>query len=303
MPFCTQCGAKLRDGANFCTKCGKAVRRSNRQRFTPTRSINRPIDTNVSPRTPIRTVEKTSSEDESPNILEPIIFREKEEQEKIEESPNSSDLSYNEEHKTSIENTVLSKGEFEQQDLIPSELITEQTPIVSESEKKDEQDFLIKSTKELLVNQLQKIKYSFKEIENIQPFIFKTTFLAGSLEKLIWDFSAEDKIVLEGTVSDVSFPDLKFSIEIPENHPPYNWKDPYAYAKLDSSNIEDKDLVRKIKREGRIIEKLSRIKGEVKAEIEGNIVKLIISKPLADNIKPALDAVKEISWLLDITLR
>jgi hypothetical protein len=299
LAFCTQCGKNLRDGAKFCTQCGTKVkasrvptRSSSPARSSPSQPTRRPETSYKAPivfRTRQQPPESETSQDQvSSDDKDNIVENTPELTTEVETSlPPSESEDFFEEDSELINND--SDSSLENENTISDASISTSEPL--------SQDDIVKNR---LKEQLLRIKYSFREIDELEPFLFRTTFIAGSIKDLIWDFTSGFNIsakLPENVNSDVIF-----SLELKEDRQAYDWKDPYNFV-IFNTEIKNESIIKKIKREGRMIEKLSRIKGSMKAEITGQKISLNISTLSPDNIRLALDAVKEIAWLMDITLK
>jgi hypothetical protein len=295
LAFCTQCGKTLREGAKFCTQCGTKVR-------NVSRSPSRPA-TNTQP---LRS-EQTSQQ--KPTSRTPIVFQTRQKPLEAESTQNNVTIDEKKDTEISIEQTIETPPSIIESPIDESTEIDvkEEEQTISENgdtrkidHKVADKEIPEDSTKKQLKDQLQRIKYSFREIEEVKPFIFQTTFIAGSIKQLVWDFSKG--FTLFASLPESVNPDIIFTLELEKERKPYDWKNPYANISF-SNKIENEAILKKIKREGRVVEKLSRLNGAVKAEIVGKKVTLEIKSVIPENIRLGLDAIKELAWLLDITLK
>jgi hypothetical protein len=295
LAFCTQCGKRLRESAKFCTQCGTKVR-------NVSGSPSRPATITQSSRIEQNSQQKSTSRT-------PIVFQTKQKPIEAESTQNNVTIDEIKDTEVSIEQPIEAPPSIIESPINESDEIDEkeeeQTIRENDDTRKDDHKVTNKeipddSTKKQLKNQLQRIKYSFREIVEVKPYIFQTTFIAGSIKSLVWDFS--EGFTLFASLPESVNPDIIFTLKLEKDREPYDWKNPYANISF-SNKIENEAILKKIKREGRVVEKLSRLNGAVKAEIVGKKVTLEIKSVIPENIRLGLDAIKELAWLLDITLK
>ncbi|OLS25906.1 MAG: hypothetical protein HeimC3_11800 [Candidatus Heimdallarchaeota archaeon LC_3] len=299
MAFCTNCGKKIRENSNFCTQCGTKVRKSSQSSYRSRKPYKQP-----------QNEQKISK---PPSYKTPIVFQTKQpsssniSNRKSDPEPINDEIALNEtidEPQESLDNKISTNRDLQSGSSSESQLesndendVDTSESQVIESKIEDSKENLLK---EELKENLMRIKYSFKNLDESEPDLFKATFLAGSIKNLIWNF--QKGFELNATLPENVNQKIIFSIELKENRPPYDWKNPYNNVIFDNE-IDDERILKKIKREGRVIEKLSRIKGTVKTKVNGNNIIINVDSIYPNNIRPALDAIKEIAWLMDITLK
>ncbi|MHA2365065.1 MAG: hypothetical protein ACXAC7_13995 [Candidatus Hodarchaeales archaeon] len=141
------------------------------------------------------------------------------------------------------------------------------------------------------------MKFSFKELLFEEPTIAITTFFSGSIKSALWDFSKET-IEIKGVLTKIKPSELVIKIDQPADRGAYDWRDPYQFVAL---NSPDSSIESKVRREARIPEKMSKILGKTEIIIKGSDITLNIDKN-TKNLRSALDLIKELGWLIDITL-
>ena len=144
---------------------------------------------------------------------------------------------------------------------------------------------------------LESLKYNFKNITWNDEFNATTTFMTGSIKQLDWKL--ERTLQLKAILEKGS-PILDFSFHLNKERPPYDWTQPFQSVELIVEE-ENETLEQKIRRESNVVEKISKLIGEVTVHVTENIVIMDIEAN-TENVRLALDAIKELAWMITITL-
>ena len=319
MAFCTQCGSRLKDGAQFCTKCGNKVRQSatsSPRRQSPTITTPSPAGGVITAGTPARTPTGTMSVQTalsqklanngtlkdaldtetteriaSDTNTSPVIRDfEKESKEELRSLRSTYESPKNPEVVSDQPGGVGTSGmEFQKSPAAEPLTNASATPMGHPENKTPD------SVTDIMKSRLEGLRFSFKTLDWVEPYRAATTFIAGSIRRIVWILGIKLELEVELTRKENS---AMFTLHLPSDRPEYDWKNPFSFVEIEA----DQKLLIRIKRESRVIEKLTRLKGEIHVSVDRDQIRVKLDlDPM--NLKPALEAVKEIAWMTDISLR
>lgn len=168
--------------------------------------------------------------------------------------------------------------------------------------KKDKTES-VNPTEANIKKELESIKFSFKKMyfESETKISFK--FYSGSMKYITWEFSDEFNIDLDWKFE--SKKELDFSLIQDSERANYSWKDPYNLVTVITNYSTEKKaqaFKKKLFRESRIAEKMNRIPGSVTVVITNSNITIKADKNKII-IKPSLDFIKELVFILNISLK
>lgn len=144
---------------------------------------------------------------------------------------------------------------------------------------------------------LQDMSYNFKKLSFDKDTLAVSTFHTGKIKELAWDFS-QPTMKVRAELERRPTRELLITYRLPASHGSYDWQEPFREVEMDC----DTDLRDKVLREKRIPERMTQFNGAVTLTIENEYVNIELGRE-PQNIRPILDLLREVGWMVDFSLR
>lgn len=144
---------------------------------------------------------------------------------------------------------------------------------------------------------LERLKYSFKSLNFDTNTFAITTNYSGRIKSVEWDFN-DDRIKIRPILAKNYQKEIDLEFYLEAERGKFDWRKPFEFMIVKSP---DAGIEKKIYRDSRFSEKMNKLSGGVSIRIKNSIIDIEIEKK-ATNLKPAINLIKELGWLLDITL-